>query len=161
MGLICNKGGAIAKSELGSGAGEIPAALGEGLKHFPHGSDWSSIRDAGMKEDKLEAESGDAASIDGYGYEQEGNETVVRLSLRNRLTRKSQKAKDIGPASLDTTGIHPRRNPAEFVTLSSSENRSQERSNSMRALCGGSSKQSRCQPDGAWTRIESEANACL
>jgi len=43
----------------------IPTAPGEGLTHMPHGSDWSSIREAGMKADKREAASGDAASRDG------------------------------------------------------------------------------------------------
>ena len=33
----------------------IPTAPGEGLIHMPHGSDWSSIREAGMKADKLGA----------------------------------------------------------------------------------------------------------
>jgi hypothetical protein len=41
--------------ELDSGVGEIPTALGEGLTHIPHGSDWSSIREAGMNADKLAA----------------------------------------------------------------------------------------------------------
>jgi hypothetical protein len=41
--------------ELGSGVGVIPTALGEGLKHIPHGSDWSSIREAGMNAGKLGA----------------------------------------------------------------------------------------------------------
>jgi hypothetical protein len=49
---------------------------------IPHGSDWSSIREAGMNVDKLGASPGDAASIDGHGYAQEGNETVVRLNQR-------------------------------------------------------------------------------
>lgn len=33
----------------------IPTTPGEGLTHMPHGSDWSSIREAGMKADKLGA----------------------------------------------------------------------------------------------------------
>jgi hypothetical protein len=41
--------------ELDSGVDAIPTALGEGLKHIPHGSDWSSIREAGMNADKLGA----------------------------------------------------------------------------------------------------------
>ena len=69
----------------------IPTAPGEGLTHMPHGSDWSSIREAGMKADKREAASGDAASRDGYGYAQEENETVDRLNQRKRLARWSQK----------------------------------------------------------------------
>jgi hypothetical protein len=32
--------------------------------HMPHGSDWSAIREAGMKAEKLGASSGDAASRD-------------------------------------------------------------------------------------------------
>jgi hypothetical protein len=60
----------------------IPTAPGEGLMHMPHGSDWSSIREAGMKADKLGASLGDTASRDGYGYVQEGHETVVRLNER-------------------------------------------------------------------------------
>jgi hypothetical protein len=51
--------------------------------HIPHGSDWPSIREAGMNADKQEALSGDAASIDEYGYEQEDHETVVTPNQRN------------------------------------------------------------------------------
>jgi hypothetical protein len=50
---------------------------------IPHGSDWPSIREAGMNADKREASSDDAASTDEYGYEQKGHETVVRLNQRN------------------------------------------------------------------------------
>ena len=50
--------------ELDFSVGAIPTALGEGLTRIPHGSDWSSIREAGMKEDKLGAQPGDAASTD-------------------------------------------------------------------------------------------------
>lgn len=32
--------------------------------HIPHGSDWSSIREAGMNADKLEAYQGEAARTD-------------------------------------------------------------------------------------------------
>ena len=85
----------------------IPTAPGEGLKHIPHGSDWSSIREAGMKADKLGVSPGDAASIDGYGYEQEGNETVVTTNQRKGLMRWSQKASGSGPSILNATGIHP------------------------------------------------------
>jgi len=42
----------------------MPTALGEGLMHMPHGSDWSSIREAGMNADTRGAEPGDAASTD-------------------------------------------------------------------------------------------------
>jgi hypothetical protein len=41
--------------ELDLGVGAIPTAPGEGLKLIPHGSDWSSIREAGVKANKLEA----------------------------------------------------------------------------------------------------------
>ncbi len=34
--------------ELDSGVGVIPNVRGEGLIHKPHGSDWSSIREAGL-----------------------------------------------------------------------------------------------------------------
>jgi transposase-like protein len=34
--------------ELESSVGVIPTVRGEGLNHMPHGSDWSSIREAGM-----------------------------------------------------------------------------------------------------------------
>jgi len=89
---------------------------------IPHGSDWSSIREAGMKADQLGASPGDAASRDGYGYAQEDNETVVRLTQRKRLTRWSQKALDSGPTCFCVFGIHPTRIPAEFVTLRPSSN---------------------------------------
>ena len=41
--------------ELDSGVGVIPTALGAGLMDIPHGSDWSAIREAGMKADKRAA----------------------------------------------------------------------------------------------------------
>ena len=69
---------------LMAAVGVIPTALGEGLKRIPHGSDWSSIREAGMNVDKLGAQPGDAASRDEYGYAQEGNKTVVTLNQRNQ-----------------------------------------------------------------------------
>jgi hypothetical protein len=50
---------------------------------IPHASDWPSIREAGMNADKREASSSDAASIDEYGYEQEGHQTAVMLNQRN------------------------------------------------------------------------------
>ena len=43
-----------------------------------------------MNAEQLEALSGDTASTDGYGYAQEGNETVDRLNQRKRLIRWSQ-----------------------------------------------------------------------
>jgi hypothetical protein len=55
-------------TELASGVGGIPTVRGEGLMHRPHGSDWSSIREAGMNADKLGASPGDAASTNGHGY---------------------------------------------------------------------------------------------
>jgi hypothetical protein len=76
---------------LVSGVGAIPTAPGEGLTHIPHGSDWPSIRKAGMHAEPLGASSGDPASTDGYGYAQEGNDTVDRLPQRKRLVRWSQK----------------------------------------------------------------------
>jgi transposase-like protein len=48
--------------ELDSCVGVIPTILGEGLRHMPHGSDWSSIREAGMNVDKLRACLNDATS---------------------------------------------------------------------------------------------------
>jgi len=57
---------------------------------MPRGSDWPSIREAGMHAEQLEALPGDTASRDGYGYAQEGNETVERLNQRKRLIRWSQ-----------------------------------------------------------------------
>ena len=44
-----------------------------------------------MNAEQLEASPGDTASTDGYGYAQEGNETVDRLNQRKRLARWSQK----------------------------------------------------------------------
>jgi len=55
----------------------IPTAPGEGLMHMPHGSDWFSIREAGMNAAKRGAAPGDAASRDAEGYAQKGHETVV------------------------------------------------------------------------------------
>ena len=80
----------LTTGELVSGVGAIPTILGEGLIHIPRGRDWPSTREAGMNADKLEASPGDAASRDGYGYAQEGNQTVDRLTQRKRLTRWSQ-----------------------------------------------------------------------
>ena len=57
---------------------------------MPRGSAWPSIREAGMNAEQLEASPGDTARTDGYGYAQEGNETVDRLNQRKRLIRWSQ-----------------------------------------------------------------------
>ena len=57
---------------------------------MPRGSDWPSIREAGMNAEQLAACSGDTASTEGNGYAQEGNETVDRLNQRKRLVRWSQ-----------------------------------------------------------------------
>jgi len=74
-----------------SGVGAIPTASGEGLRHRPRGSDWPSIREAGMNAGPLAASPGDTASTDGYEHAQEGNATVERLNQRKRLIRWSQK----------------------------------------------------------------------
>jgi hypothetical protein len=58
---------------------------------MPRGSDWPSIREAGMNAEQLGASPGDTASTDGEGYAQEENETVERLNQRKRLARWSQK----------------------------------------------------------------------
>jgi hypothetical protein len=52
--------------------------------HIPYGSDWPSIRKAGIKVVNLEAQSRTTASRDGYGHAQKGNETVVRYNQRNK-----------------------------------------------------------------------------
>jgi len=62
---------------------------------MPRGSDWPSIREAGMNAEQLGASPGDTASTDGYGYAQKENETVDRLNQRKRLGRWSQNG--IGP----------------------------------------------------------------
>jgi len=125
---------------------------------IPHGSDWSSIREAGMNAVKRGASPGDTASRDGYGYAQEGNKTAVTLNQRKRLRRWSQKALAKGPAYSCKVGIHPMSNPAEFTTLPPSSNRDRERSNPVRALRPRSNGRSRCQPQGVRGGIESEAN---
>jgi len=51
--------------ELASGVGAIPTAPGEGLRHLPRGSDWPSIREAGMNAEQLGASPGDTASTEG------------------------------------------------------------------------------------------------
>ncbi len=84
--------------ELDSGIGVIPIVRGDGLTHGPHGSDWSSIREAGLNAVKLGAHPCDTASRDRVGYAEKGTGTVVTLNQRKRLTRWSQKAQDTGPA---------------------------------------------------------------
>ena len=74
---------------------------------MPHGSDWSSSRDAGMNAETRGAEPGDVASTDEEGYAQEGYETVVTRTQRNRLRRWSQKALDAGPVICRMAGSHP------------------------------------------------------
>ena len=69
----------------------MPTAPGEGLIHMPRGSDWPSIRAAGMNAAQLAASPGDTASTDGYEYAQEGKATVDRLNQRKRLIRWSHK----------------------------------------------------------------------
>jgi len=51
--------------ELASGVGAIPTAPGEGLRHSPRGSAWSSIREAGVNAEQLGASPGDTASTEG------------------------------------------------------------------------------------------------
>ena len=50
--------------ELDFGVGVIPTIQGDGLIPMPHGSDWSSIREAGMNADKQRTSLGDAARRD-------------------------------------------------------------------------------------------------
>jgi hypothetical protein len=50
---------------------------------MPHGSDWSSIREAGMNAAIQRTSLGDAARRDRYGYAEKGIRTVVTLSQRN------------------------------------------------------------------------------
>jgi hypothetical protein len=61
----------------------MPPALGEGLRHIPHGSDGLSRRDAGMNAAPWEASAGDAASTDAEESAQEGQATVVRMTQRH------------------------------------------------------------------------------
>lgn len=89
------------------GVGAIPTAPGEGLTHIPRGSDWPSIREAGMNAEQLGALPGDTARRDGYGYAQEGNETVDRLTQRKRLIRWSQK----GTGPWAGGSLHARHSP--------------------------------------------------
>jgi hypothetical protein len=58
--------------ELDSGIGVIPIVRGDGLTHRPHGSDWSSIREAGLNAAQLGAHPCDAASRDRVGYAEKG-----------------------------------------------------------------------------------------
>ena len=96
-------------TELDSGVGVIPTVHGEGLKHRPHGSDWPSIREAGLKADKPGACPRDAASRGRAGYAEKGSRTAVTLTQRKRLTRWSQKALVSGLALLRVASIHPAR----------------------------------------------------
>src|SRR5262245_46464488 len=89
----------------------MPTTPGEGLRHMPRGSDWPSLREAGMHAEQLGASPGDTASRE--GYVQEGNATVERLNQRKRLARWSQRALDLGPAILGATGTHSTQVPAE------------------------------------------------
>ena len=147
--------------ELEPGVGVIPTVLGEGLTHMPHGSDWSSIRDAGMNAAQQGACPDDAASRDGQGYAQEGNETVVMVTQRKRAETLEPKGTGYGVSMSPGDWHSPPRNPAEFPTLPPSPNREQERSNPVVALQSGSSGWSRCQPQGRQGGIESEAKAPL
>jgi hypothetical protein len=78
---------------------------------MPRGSDWPSIREAGVNAEHLGASSGDTASIDAYGYAQEGNETVERLNQRKRLTRWSQKGNGPGAGGFRHARHSPRMGP--------------------------------------------------
>ena len=147
--------------ELDSGVGGIPTVHGEGLMHRPHGSDWSSIREAGLKAAKPGACPRDAASRDRVGYAEKGIITVVRLTQRKRLRRWSQKAQDRGPACFHVTGSHPQETRQSRPILPLAPNRSQERRNPAVALQDRSWSWRRCQPQGLQERIESEAKACL
>ena len=147
--------------ELDSGVGGIPTVRGEGLMHRPHGSDWSSIREAGLKAAKPGACPRDAASRDRVGYAEKGIITVVRLIQRKRLRRWSQKAQDRGPACFHVTGSHPQETRQSRPLLPLAPNRSQERRNPAVALQDRSWSWRRCQPQGLQERIESEAKACL
>jgi hypothetical protein len=69
----------------------MPTTSGEGLRHMPRGSDWPSIREAGMNAAPREASPGDTARTEGDGYAQAGNDTVERLHQRKRLLRWSHK----------------------------------------------------------------------
>jgi hypothetical protein len=135
----------------------IPTAPGEGLTHMPHGSDWSSIREAGMKADKREAASGDAASRDGYGYAQEGHETVVMLHQRKPADTLEPKGTGVWASPFPQGWHSPHMHPAELTTLRSSPNGDQERSNLGCAL--RHNDRSRCQPQGIRGGIPQEAKA--
>ena len=149
----------LATAELDSGVGGIPTVRGDGLIRRPHGSDWSSIREAGLNAAKPGACPRDAARRDRYGYAEKGILTVVRLTQRKRLTRWSQKAQDTGPACFCVTGNHSHETRQSSPTLRLSPNRNQERWNPAVTLQCRSLCWSRCQPQGLQARIESEAKA--
>jgi hypothetical protein len=52
---------------------------------MPHGSDWSSIREAGMNAAQQRTSLGDAARRDRYGYAEKGRGTVVMVNQRNEV----------------------------------------------------------------------------
>ena len=64
-----------------------------------------------MNAEQLGASSGDTASTDGYGYAQEGNETVDRLNQRKRLTRWSQNGNGPGAGGFRHARHSPRMGP--------------------------------------------------
>jgi hypothetical protein len=114
-------------TELDSDVGGIPTVRGDGLMHRPHGSDWSSIREAGLKAAQPGACPRDAASRDRVGYAEKGIITVVRLTQRKRLRRWSQKAQDTGPACFHVTGSHPHETRQSRPILPLAPNWNQER----------------------------------
>jgi hypothetical protein len=125
--------------------------------HMPHGSDWPSIREAGMKADKREAASGDAASRDGYGYAQEGHETVVMLNQRKSADTLEPKGTGVWASPFPRGWHSPHMHPAELTTLRSSPNWEQERSNPVCAL--RHYDRSKCQLQGIRGGIPQEAKA--
>jgi hypothetical protein len=137
--------------ELDSGAGAIPTTLGEGLRHVPHGSDWSSIREAGTKADKSGTSLDDAASIDGHGYAQEGNETVVTANQRKEddtLEPKWHRVQDRRLYSRPVfTPYGPRRN---FPPYPRCKTRVRNGVTPYRSHQCVRAFMSRCQPDAIW-----------
>jgi hypothetical protein len=127
--------------------------------HMPHGSDWSSIHEAGMNADKRGASPGDAASRDGYGYAQEGHETVVILNQRKQADTLELKGTGVWASHFPRGWHSPHTHPAELTTLRSSPNWNQERSNLVRALQHIIHGRSRCQPQGVRGGIPQEAKA--
>ena len=103
--------------ELVLGVGVIPTAPGEGLRHIPRGSDWPSIREAGMHAAKLGASSDDPASPDGYGYAQEENATVERLNQRKRLIHWSQNGNGPRAGAFRHDRHSPHRGPGGVFSL--------------------------------------------